>query len=83
RIAQELVNNIVKHAEAEQVNAEWVTGDEEWTLTISDNGKGFDVHSHPGVGLTNIQTRAELIGGVIKMDSQPGKGTWVQLAIAR
>jgi signal transduction histidine kinase len=82
RIAQELVNNIVKHAEADHVSAELLMKDRHLTFTMRDNGRGFDPSfNKEGVGLTNIYTRTELIGGEVMIRSKPGEGTFVQLKV--
>jgi signal transduction histidine kinase len=82
RIAQELVNNIVKHAEAQHVVVHFSQQYNVITLSFGDDGKGFKNGAQQnGVGLTNIYTRAELIGGTVEIQSSPGKGTFVQLTI--
>jgi two-component system NarL family sensor kinase len=80
RVAQELVNNIIKHAEALKTSIELEVDQAILTLTCKDNGKGFDT-TQKGVGITNIFTRAELMGGLVKLESNPGKGTIVQIKI--
>jgi two-component system NarL family sensor kinase len=82
RIAQELVNNIVKHAEAHHVVVHFSHQNNVIKLSFRDDGKGFgNETSQYGVGLTNIYTRAELIGGTVEIQSNPGRGTFVQLTI--
>jgi two-component system, NarL family, sensor kinase len=82
RIAQELVNNIVKHAEASYVEVTLTLAGNVLTLSFRDNGRGFDMKNRrDGVGLTNIITRANLIGGTVSIESEPGKGTYVQLTV--
>ncbi len=79
RIAQEALNNIWKHSQATEaeVNLEYST--DKTVLTISDNGVGFDSSKLPkgGLGLTGMRERALLIGGILKVESEPGKGTRV------
>jgi two-component system NarL family sensor kinase len=83
RMFQEIMNNIIKHAKASfvDVNIE-STDDHPFRLVIRDNGVGFNVaekqlstSSSAGVGLKSIINRAKLIGGSIKIDSSPGKGS--------
>jgi two-component system, NarL family, sensor histidine kinase UhpB len=75
RIIQEQLNNILKHAEASSVNIKINTKGDSIILSISDNGKGFDTqHPGNGVGMINIQNRAELFNGKVEIDSAPGMG---------
>ena len=54
-------------------------------INITDNGKGFNtveaLNKKGGMGLTNIQSRSELIGGNTVIDSKPGKGTIISINI--
>jgi len=87
RIAQEALNNVVKHARASQVTVSLrhspPAGQEEVgaivELCISDNGRGFDPGCVPSdrLGLGIIRERAQAIGASVKIDSQPGHGTQV------
>ena len=82
RIAQELVNNIVKHAEALHVSVNLARNNGSLVLSFRDDGRGFDRASQQqGAGITNIMTRAELIGGKALIESNPGQGTFVQLTV--
>lgn len=82
RIAQELVNNIVKHAEALHVTVGLARNNGSLVLSFRDDGRGFDRASQQqGAGITNIMTRAELIGGKALIESNPGQGTFVQLTV--
>ncbi len=75
RIIQEQLNNIVKYAAPSQVDIHLARNGKRVTLSISDNGAGFDPSLRSeGIGLTNIRTRAELFKGKIEIDSSPGKG---------
>jgi signal transduction histidine kinase len=81
RIAQEALNNIVKHADASQVQVSLRCG-RTTELCISDNGKGFDAATagqpgHFGVGF--MRERAEAIGATLEIHSSPGAGTRVVL----
>jgi two-component system nitrate/nitrite sensor histidine kinase NarX len=77
RIAQEALNNIAKHAQANQVKVDLVCESDNVTLSITDDGKGFEVGNiRPnslGVGIMN--ERAAKIGATISVRSQPGHGT--------
>lgn len=76
RIIQEQLNNISKHAEANEVSISIVGDDNLLELSIKDDGKGFDVEGvQSGLGIKNIQSRASLHMGVVTLDSKPGSGT--------
>lgn len=77
RILQEQLNNIVKHAQAKNVKIDLCVcpSQEVINLVIADDGKGFDTSkSRSGVGLRNITSRAELLGGTVAINSAPGQG---------
>ncbi len=89
RIAQEALNNVAKHARATETS---LTIEEEGgkvRLTIADNGVGFDPESHhrPGArpewGLINIRERARFIGGQLRVETAPGKGTRIIVEVPR
>jgi signal transduction histidine kinase len=82
RIAQELLNNIVKHADAKQVLVQLIENDGRVTLTVEDDGKGFDPEKlkiAPGVGWLNIQSRVEYLGGTLDLRTEAGKGASVSI----
>jgi two-component system NarL family sensor kinase len=82
RIAQELVNNVQKHAPSSHVIVDLEQGVNEITLLFSDNGPGFDVSAgSPGAGLINIDTRARLMKGISLINSAVGKGTTIEIII--
>jgi two-component system NarL family sensor kinase len=77
RIAQEALTNIVRHAQASSAALALEISNDAVTLTISDNGRGFDVaHAfvgrRSGVGLRNMRERLEALGGKLSLVSQPG-----------
>lgn len=77
RIAQEQVNNVLKHSGAANLLIELNQDDSLICLSISDDGTGFDpatVRAHRGNGLSNIISRADLFNGVVTIDTAPGKG---------
>ncbi|HEX7457434.1 MAG TPA: PAS domain-containing protein, partial [Ginsengibacter sp.] len=78
RIVQEVINNILKHANATEVAIHLCETDNNLKLTVTDNGKGFDLLTiKKGLGITNIYNRAENFGGSAEIISSPGKGcTW-------
>lgn len=88
RIAQEAINNIVRHSQAKSARITLYRNDREIRLEIKDDGQGFDVPATADqalqsqrLGLLGIQERAELVGGKVKLDSQPGKGTRLQVIV--
>ena len=85
RIAQEILNNIIKHSQAKIINIKLGYNDTGIRLQIIDNGTGFNVSELPddqkGMGLRNIQKRAEIVGGEVFIQSQQGEGTFVDIFI--
>lgn len=75
RMVQEQMNNIIKHAQATQVNLELMRNNHMIYLKIVDNGVGFDSNQQrKGIGLYNIISRAEVYNGVVDIQTAPGKG---------
>ena len=89
RMFQEMLNNILKHSKATRVNiAVNYLIDNKFVLHVEDNGVGFDVDkkrtqasSSSGIGLKSMTNRASLIGAQISVQSQPGKGTSIQVEV--
>ena len=85
RLVQESLNNVAKHAEAKQVWVEIGYADQasQLTLTIRDDGIGFDAESEPGsgLGLRQMQRRAEMVGGTFTIESQGENGTTITAQI--
>jgi signal transduction histidine kinase len=82
RIVQELLNNVVKHADAKQVLVQLMREDNKFTLTVEDDGRGFDLNNpdHPlGAGLQNIKARAGYLNGIVDIRTKPGEGTSVTI----
>ncbi len=77
RILQESLNNIIKHANATQAWVDLSTEDEIITLTIQDNGKGFDNSQtrSDGIGLSSMKERVTIAGGALTISSAPERGT--------
>ncbi|MGI4762359.1 MAG: PAS domain-containing protein [Janthinobacterium lividum] len=82
RLAQELAQNVVKHAQARHATLEvevlpgWVV------LRVEDDGCGFDPTAPAnGIGLRTLRNRADLLGGTVHIASEPGKGTECQIRI--
>ncbi|MCR8560946.1 hypothetical protein KXD93_25030 [Mucilaginibacter sp. BJC16-A38] len=82
RMTQELINNVLKHANARQVFLEIGRRDGQLILMIEDDGKGFDTSGQKeGFGLHNLATRTKLLRGDLHIDSSPGKGTTILIKI--
>jgi PAS domain S-box-containing protein len=81
RIAQEALNNVIKYAKAHQVIIEYRTDKENATLTIEDDGIGFDVNTTKatGLGLSIMRERAQMIEAQLRIESRLGKGTLIQI----
>lgn len=90
-LAEEAVNNARKHAQASQIVVRLKYASEEpdvAVLEIIDNGVGFDIESvtsdyqqRGSLGMINLQERTDLINGLLKLDSLPGKGTRVRVLV--
>lgn len=86
RIAQEALNNIVKHARATNVDIILERRTEEVSLIIEDDGVGFDTEetfgaAGGGLGLTGMRERTALVGGTVEIESRPGDGMTVFVRI--
>jgi signal transduction histidine kinase len=77
RIIQELLNNVIRHAKASEINIELNLMENLLSLIISDNGQGFDPESvadHKGIGLQNLSTRVRMLKGTFYIDSGRNNG---------
>lgn len=81
RIAQEALNNVIKHSEATQVTIGLYQIAGTATLSVRDNGVGFDVKTavNSGFGLENMQERAQQINAKLSVESMPEKGTEISI----
>lgn len=82
RIVMELVNNAIKHSDAEQINIQVIVENDRINLVVQDNGKGFEPENtdlNKTTGLNSITTRVESLGGKIELFSSPGNGTEIQV----
>ncbi len=80
RVAQEALNNVVKHADAARVDVSLATVEGDVLLEISDDGVGFDPQGdYPGhLGLQSMGERMEAAGGRLQVESHPAKGTLIR-----
>ena len=85
RVIQEIVNNAIKHADADLIAVEIRQRRGKLIITVSDNGKGFNIEKIKkekyGYGLNNILNRIGLLGGEVYVDSEIGRGTKYSLEI--
>jgi signal transduction histidine kinase len=83
RIAQEAVHNALRHARAGTVSVRLCRTPPDVTLTITDDGAGFDAAdaTRDGLGLTSMRDRAEAVGGALTVESAPGAGTVVRVEV--
>ena len=81
-IAQEALNNSLRHARAEHVRVR-ITQTPDWvTLAVEDDGQGFDPGvRRAGMGLRNIQERVDSVAGTLTLQSQPGDGTRLTISV--
>jgi two-component system, NarL family, sensor kinase len=80
RIIQELVNNVIKHAEASHAAIQVRRYDNILGIMVEDNGKGFNTEtSVKGMGLTHILSRIDAVKGYISIDSRPLHGTTIHI----
>ena len=93
RIVQELINNTMKHASAKTAIVQITRTDGSISITVEDDGKGFDPvilksgGARPddqvgrGIGWSNIGSRVEYLKGKLDVQSEPGKGTSVLIEL--
>jgi two-component system, NarL family, sensor kinase len=80
RIVQELINNTMKHAAATSAIVQVTRSNDQISVTVEDNGKGFDtsiLNQSKGIGWTNIQNRVDFLKGKLDVQASPGNGTSV------
>ncbi|MBK9791741.1 MAG: sensor histidine kinase [Sphingobacteriales bacterium] len=84
RVIQELVNNAIKHAAATEIMIHLVRNENQLTLTVEDNGVGFNINNIQkikGVGLSNIQSRIDFLKGYVEIDSKKNVGSSFYITI--
>lgn len=82
RIVQELLNNVIKHAQATEALVQLFNENGKLVVNVEDNGRGFDTklsEEKGGMGWRNIRSRVELLNGKIDLQSSPQSGTAVNL----
>jgi PAS domain S-box-containing protein len=83
RIVQEAMHNAARHAGSTSLAVSLDCDPQRVELWVKDDGVGFDTTAdYPGhLGLSSMRERARSLGGVLEIDSQPGRGTWVRAVI--
>jgi signal transduction histidine kinase len=82
RILQEQLTNILKHAEAKNVNIIVRFAAKSLLLTIQDDGKGFELNTkRKGIGISNMYARANSINGDLNIKTSIGKGCLLELKV--
>ena len=85
RITQEALTNIIRHAEAKNVKIQVKFSNSNISLKVCDDGKGIKKNNKPAqektFGMFGMQERAAMLGGEMKIVSQPNKGTTINLSL--
>lgn len=84
RIVQELINNTMKHAAATNAIVQLSKTNNQLSVTVEDDGKGFDpatLQAAKGIGWTNIQSRVDFLKGRLDVQSAAGQGTSVHIEL--
>ena len=82
RIFQELINNSMRHGQAQQISIDLWLGPEKLKFEYRDNGKGFDLEdfdNKKGLGTQSIESRVKMFGGKMEMKSSKGEGVLVRV----
>jgi signal transduction histidine kinase len=85
RIAQEALNNVLKHAHAGRVDVHLAVTEGDATLEVVDDGVGFErsFSGGCGLGLRGMHERVDRLGGSLRIETAPGAGTRVQVHVPR
>jgi PAS domain S-box-containing protein len=82
RIGQEVLTNVLRHAQASELDVLLVFDSREIRLNLRDNGRGFDpAKRHEGFGLQGMRERAESMGGQLSIQSAKGHGTVISIVL--
>jgi PAS domain S-box-containing protein len=81
RVIQEALTNARRHSGAQEISVRLRVDGEDLVAEVSDDGRGFDPMTPPGVGLRSMRERAVLSGGDLEIESEPGRGTKVRLRV--
>jgi signal transduction histidine kinase len=86
RIAQEAIQNILKHSKAGKIDVSLHYGPEKFVMVVADNGAGFstdELKGLQGMGMQNMQERSKFLNGNLNVESGPGKGCSITLEVPR
>ncbi|WP_369999236.1 7TM diverse intracellular signaling domain-containing protein [Winogradskyella sp.] len=82
RIIQEALNNIFKHANAKHIDIQFIGHPDSANISIEDDGKGIGtINNEEGLGIKNMKSRTQQVGGTIEIDSNTNKGTSIIITI--
>lgn len=82
RIVQEAITNILKYAKAKNVLIELIQHEQHISLSIEDDGVGFDHNNiSSGIGIQNMKNRSEILQGTFSLESKPKEGTSISVQI--
>lgn len=80
RMIQELLTNVVKHADAKEVSLQLIRHNSSLMISVEDDGKGFDAReTRNGVGLTSVESRVQMLNGSLSIDTSPQNGTFISI----
>jgi signal transduction histidine kinase len=81
----ELINNVVKHAQASEATVQLIKYPTYINISVEDDGRGFDVEkakvNENGIGMRNLISRIEYLNGTLNIDSAEGKGTTIMIDV--
>jgi signal transduction histidine kinase len=84
RIVQEALANVAHHAQAQHVTVTLSQTHDRLTLAVSDDGVGFDpdaVDAERHLGIRGMQERAEMVSGLLEIETESGQGTTIRLTV--
>lgn len=88
RVVQEAASNALRHGNATAINVKYAFDERELTLSITDNGRGFNIEKGRALaaergsfGLRNMSERIHFVNGTLKIDSKTGQGTHIQIKV--
>jgi PAS domain S-box-containing protein len=83
RVVREALTNVRRHSGAENVSVSLRTEGDELIAEVSDDGRGFGAEVRTGGGTRSMRERAAALGGRLKVESEPGRGTTVRLRVPK